>query len=121
MKHDVFLNGKTVDLVVLELKHVKKTDWYKWLNNQKLTTYTKQGYFPNTKEKQIKYFLDNVQKKKDLNKKIDDDKKLQLGIFDKKMKKLVGVISLFRFDYFAKCCEISILIGVLVGVVEGVD
>ena len=54
MKHDVFLNGKTVDLVVLELKHVKKTDWYKWLNNQKLTTYTKQGYFPNTKEKQLK-------------------------------------------------------------------
>ena len=96
MKHDVFLNGKTVDLVVLELKHVKKTDWYKWLNNQKLTTYTKQGYFPNTKEKQLKYFLDNLHKKKELN---------------KKTNKFVGVISLFRFDYFSRCCEISILIN----------
>ena len=57
MKHDVFLIGKDVDLIVLELKHVKKTDWYKWLNNQKLTTYTKQGYFPNTKHKQLKYFF----------------------------------------------------------------
>ena len=111
MKHDVFLNGKTVDLVVLELKHVKKTDWYKWLNNQKLTTYTKQGYFPNTKEKQLKYFLDNLHKKKELNKKFSEDKKLQLGIINKKTNKFVGVISLFRFDYFSRCCEISILIN----------
>ena len=38
------------ELIALEMKHVKNTDWYKWLNNQKLTTYTKQGYFPNTKK-----------------------------------------------------------------------
>ena len=50
MNHDIFLNGKLVDLIVLEIKHVKKTDWYKWLNNQKLTRFTKQGYFPNTKK-----------------------------------------------------------------------
>ena len=111
MKHDVFLIGKDVDLIVLELKHVKKTDWYKWLNNQKLTTYTKQGYFPNTKHKQLKYFLDNLHKKKELNKKFSEDKKLQLGILNKKTNKLVGVISLFRFDYFSRCCEISILIN----------
>ncbi len=111
MKHDVFLIGKDVDLIVLELKHVKKTDWYKWLNNQKLTTYTKQGYFPNTKHKQLKYFLDNLHKKKELNKKLSEDKKLQLGILNKKTNKLVGVISLFRFDYFSRCCEISILIN----------
>ena len=63
MKHDKFLIGKNVDLIVLELKHAKKTDWYKWLNNQKLTIYTKQGYFPNSKQKQIKYFLDYDRKK----------------------------------------------------------
>ena len=64
MKYDAFLVGKSVDLIVLEMKHVKNTDWYKWLNNQKLTTFTKQGYFPNTKQKQTKYFLDNIQKKR---------------------------------------------------------
>lgn len=111
MNHDIFLNGKLVDLIVLEIKHVKKTDWYKWLNNQKLTRFTKQGYFPNTKKKQLKYFLDNLHNKKELNKKIDEDKKLQLGILNKKTNEFVGVISLFRFDYFSRCCEISILIN----------
>jgi len=53
---DVFLPGKNVDLIILEMKHVKKTDWYKWLNNAKLTQFTKQGYFPNTKKKLSKYF-----------------------------------------------------------------
>ena len=98
MKHDVFLNGKTVDLVVLELKHVKKTDWYKWLNNQKLTTYTKQGYFPNTKEKQLKYFLDNLHKKKELNKKFSEDKKLQLGIINK---------TLHQVDEYVKISDLN--------------
>ena len=49
MKYDAFLVGKSVDLIVLEMKHVKNTDWYKWLNNQKLTTFTIQVYLPNTK------------------------------------------------------------------------
>ena len=111
MKYDAFLVGKSVDLIVLEMKHVKNTDWYKWLNNQKLTTFTKQGYFPNTKQKQTKYFLENIKKKKEINKKVGEDKKLQLGIINKKNKKFVGVISLFRFDYFSRCCEVSILIN----------
>ena len=110
-KYDVFLSGNLVNLIILELKHAQKSEWYKWLNSKSLTKYTKQGYFPNTKEKQIKYFIDSIIKKKDFNKKIPDNQKLQLGIVDKNNSKLVGVISLFRFDYFSRCCEISILIN----------
>jgi RimJ/RimL family protein N-acetyltransferase len=110
-KEDIFLSGKKVDLIVLKLKHAKNTDWYKWFNDQALTLYTKQGHFPNTKEKQIKYLLDFVVKKKDLEKKINENQKLQLGIVKKNKNKLLGVISLYRFDYSARCCEISIFIN----------
>ncbi len=110
MKIDIFLSGKIVDLIVLDKSHVKKTEWYKWMNNQRLTKFTRSGFFPNTQKKQIKYLIDNVINKKNFNKKFDEDKRLQLGILRKKNKKLVGVISLFRFDYFSKVCDISILI-----------
>ena len=76
-KYDVFLSGNLVNLIILELKHAQKSEWYKWLNSKSLTKYTKQGYFPNTKEKQIKYFIDSIIKKKDFNKKIPDNQKLQ--------------------------------------------
>ena len=32
IKFDTFLIGKLVDLVLLDEKVVKKTDWYKWMN-----------------------------------------------------------------------------------------
>ena len=84
MKIDIFLSGKIVDLIVLDKSHVKKTEWYKWMNNQRLTKFTRSGFFPNTQKKQIEYLIDNVINKKNFNKKFDEDKRLQLGILRKK-------------------------------------
>ena len=52
---DTFLEGSKVDLIVLDSKVVKNTDWYTWLNYQKNTELLETGKFPNTIEKQLKY------------------------------------------------------------------
>ena len=55
MKFDIFLKGKKVDLVCLNEDLIDKTDWYKWVNDQDLSKFLNQGFFPNTKESQKKY------------------------------------------------------------------
>ena len=62
MKFDVF-RGKNIDLVCITKKIVDRTDWYNWFNKKNLTKFTKQGYFPNTKLNQKKYFLDILSKR----------------------------------------------------------
>ena len=60
---DTFLEGNKVDLIVLDSKVVKNTDWYTWLNYQKNTELLETGKFPNTIEKQLKY-LDILKEEK---------------------------------------------------------
>lgn len=108
-KIDIFYKGRYIDLCVLNNYIVKNSDWYKWFNNKKLTKNTEQGVFPNFEKKQLLFLRDNIIKKKDFYKKVSEDKKIQLGIL--KNKKLIGVISLFRFDYRNSCCEISTVIN----------
>ena len=50
MKIDIFLSGKIVDLIVLDKSHVKKTEWYNWMNNQRLTKFTQKWFFSNTQK-----------------------------------------------------------------------
>ena len=54
-RYDVFLSGNSVNLIILELKKAKKSERYMWLNSKSLMRYTKQGYFPNTKEKKFRF------------------------------------------------------------------
>ena len=58
IKFDVFIKGKTVNLVSLTLNVVENTNWYNWFNDEETTYGMQQHYFPNNKEKQ-KYFLMN--------------------------------------------------------------
>ena len=64
MKFDIFLKGELVNLVVVNEKIMAKTDWYTWLNDQAITKYTKQGYFPLTKKEEIKKKLKNSESEK---------------------------------------------------------
>ena len=49
IKFETFLIGKLVDLVLLDEKIVKKTDWYKWMNfKERATDLLETGKFPNT-------------------------------------------------------------------------
>ena len=97
MKFDVFLEGKNIDLVCITKKIVDRTDWYNWFNKKNLTKFTKQGYFPNTKLNQKKYFLDNILSKK----------RVQVGVVNKKRNTLIGMMSLYNINYFDRTCDIS--------------
>ena len=50
MRFEIFLKGDLVNLVVVTENLISKTKWYTWLNDQIITKYTKQGYFPLTKK-----------------------------------------------------------------------
>ena len=108
-KIEIFYYGKNIDLCILNNYIIKNSNWYKWFNNKKLTKYTEQGVFPNSLKKQLIFLRENIIKKKDIFKRVQDDKKIQLGIV--KNRELIGIISLYRFDYRNRCCEISCVIN----------
>ena len=99
---DVFIKGTNIDLVVLTSEIVGQTNWYSWFNDEENTEYMQQHYFPNSKELQLKYFKEEIE---------GSDKKLQLGIYHKKDKILIGTISLNNIDFQHRKCEISGFIG----------
>jgi RimJ/RimL family protein N-acetyltransferase len=102
IQYDVFLEGKSVDLVLLTEEIVNKSNWYRWFNDPETTKYMQKGYFPNSKEDQLKF----------LKKEIDGNKtKLQVGILHKTDRVLIGLISLEKIDFLNRKCEIAGLIG----------
>lgn len=108
--HDVFLSDENVDLIILNENLAKNSDWYKWLNDKKITKFTNTGIFPNTSFEQLKYFKEKMASTKIIKKFEKTDRRIQLGIINSYSKKFVGVISLFRFDYIGRSCSISMLI-----------
>ena len=97
MKFDIFLKGKFVNLVVVNEKIMAKTEWYTWLNDQTITKFTKQGYFPVTKKEEVQYYKDTIKAKK----------RIQLGVIDKKRNKLIGMLSLYNINHIDGVCDIS--------------
>ena len=81
-----FLRGEYVDLVLLDEKVVKNTDWYKWMNYKENTDLLQTGKFPNTLSDQLNYVKNNIEEKKNilLNKKIK-----KLIFYVKKNKKIL--------------------------------
>ena len=61
---ETFIVGKNVDLIVINNTFIKDFSWHTWLNDQKITKLTKQGYFPLTKKEHLKYINDNILSKK---------------------------------------------------------
>ena len=104
-----FLRGVHVDLVLLDKNVVKKTDWFKWMNVKKNTDLLESGKFPNTLTDQLNYLKNNLETKKTIlsNKKIE--KKIQLGIVDKKTNLLVGMVATYGFNYFNRTCNIALI------------
>ena len=93
----IFYEGKYVELKVLEEKDIYESNWVGWFNNEKLCSQNGHHYFPNTVEKQKKFLLE-----------LDNDKKIQFGILDKKNRgEICGVISLQNIDYISRNAEIA--------------
>ena len=99
---DVFLRGKSIDLIALNEEVIENSNWYKWYNDEETTMFMQYHYFPNTKDLQKKYLLNEI---------LNNENKVQLGIFHKKNKILIGVISLNNIDYKNRECEISGMLG----------
>lgn len=102
IRYDVFLKGELVDLVVLTEEIAEKTNWYNWFNDEANMHYMQKHYYPNTKEEQIKFLKNDI---------IGNRAKVQLGIYHKKDKVIIGMISLNEIDFLNRKCSISGFIG----------
>ena len=109
IKFESFLNGELVDLVILDVKIAKKTDWYKWINHKENTNLLSVGKFPNTLNDQISYIKNKIETKKKILSKKKLSKKLQLGIVYKKTNTLIGMVAAYSFDYFNRTCHVSLI------------
>ena len=97
MKFDIFLEGRSASLICITKKVVEKTEWYNWFNKKNVTKFTKQGYFPNTKTNQKKYFLENILSKE----------RVQVGVINRKKNLLIGMMALYNINFFDRTCDIS--------------
>ena len=97
--YEIFLPGKSVNLVIIDSKLLKRNSWHTWLNDQKLTKYTKQGYYPLRRKEHEKYVEENIFSKK----------RIQLGIIKVSNFSLIGMISLYNINQLDQCASVSAL------------
>jgi|TARA_B100002052_G_C15812901_1_gene566750 hypothetical protein len=109
MKFETFIIGKYIDLVLLDEKVVKKTDWYTWLNYSENTEILSVGKFPNTLKKQLLYVRNQLAEKKNILKFDELENKLQLGVVEKKNNTLVGMVAAYDFNYFNRTCNVAVI------------
>lgn len=99
---DVFIKGELIDLVVLDEEVVERTNWYNWFNDEENMKFMQKHYYPNTRAMQLEFFKNEIE---------NNPNKLQLGIFHKKDKVLIGTVSLSDIDFLNRQCEIAGFIG----------
>jgi ribosomal-protein-alanine N-acetyltransferase len=76
-------------------------EWYKWFNDPYNTRFTSHGKFPNTKEKQTKFFEHITNSPSDL----------ALAMVIKKTHEHVGVIGLHNINWINRNAEVSLMVG----------
>jgi len=109
LKFETFINGEFVDLVLLDEDVAKNTDWWKWLNHQPNTKLLETGKFPNTLEKQLLYIKNELATKKEILSLKQVDKKIQLGVLEKKSNTLVGMVAAYNFNNISRYCDVSVI------------
>ena len=102
MKFDIFLKGKIVNLARVNKDVILKTNFYTWLNDQRVTKYTKQGYFPISRREELDYYEKNIKSKN----------RLQLGVINKKTNTLIGMVALYDINNHDGSCHITALFNV---------
>lgn len=98
MKLDIFIEGETIDLRIPTLEFAEKSDWYKWFNNPYTTQYLEHGIFPNTREKQTNFFLQ------------EQDKRLLL-IITNKQGVAIGTTTVANIDYKKSSAGLAIVVS----------
>ncbi len=99
--YDVFIPGEVIDLCVPSRDPWVIGQWYRWFNNQSVNRYLDHGIYPNTFEKQLRYYESLL----------TDSGRIVLLIKPKKKDYLVGVVSLSSINQFQRHCDIALVIG----------
>lgn len=98
MELDIFIEGETIDLRIPTLEFAEKSDWYKWFNNPHVTQFLEHGVFPNTRDKQIEFYLK------------EKDKRLLLLISDKDGA-IIGTTTIANINYKNSSCGLAIVLS----------
>ena len=88
------------------LRELRESDlegnWYKWFNDSEVTKYQNKKIFPNSKEKQEKYFSYLI----------DSNSDVVMAIIDSKSNSHLGNVGLHKIDWIHRSAELGIVIGV---------
>jgi len=101
MKHDIFIEGETVDLCVPTNNEDVIKRWSRWFNNHEITRYLSQGMYPNTVDNQKEYFNDIT----------NSNKKVLFLLKPKKYDNYVGVVSLSEVNHIQRQCTMALVVG----------
>ncbi len=89
----------------LYLRHPTRDDalgcWHEWLSDEETTRWLNMRYWPNSIEKQIKFF-ESLEESSD---------RMVLSIVDVDSDKHIGVCNLSQINWVHRYCEIAIIIG----------
>ena len=109
---DTFIRGETIDLCVPDEDSVKI--WYKWFNDLYTCEFLDQGIYPNTYEKQLKYWREMGPDRMCflVVPKFPEDK-CKLPIMSPKisLQKPIGVCSLSGINMYQRRCTFALVIG----------
>lgn len=100
MDLDIFICGETIDLCVPTLDFIRSNHLYRWWNNPIITRYLHSGAFPNTLEKQLKYYEENM------------NKDLLLLIADKNGE-IIGTASIMNICYLKQEAKLGLIFGAI--------
>ena len=99
-KPDLFIDGDGIYLRHLMEKDLKGR-WYDWLNDSVVTRYQNKGIFPNTLQKQRKYF-ESLQ---------GSSGEVVLAIVEKRTEKHIGNVGLHEIEWVHRHATLCIVIG----------
>jgi len=100
MKDIPFIKGNKIYL--RELRNADLTGpWFTWLNDSDVTTFQNKGIFPNTIEKQTKYYESLL----------NNTNEVVFAIIDEETQKHIGCVGLHRIDWVHRSAELGIVIG----------
>lgn len=93
-----FYEGETIELLIPTRADVEDSSWLDWFNSQKTSRFTQHALFPNTVEKQLKFF-DTLQ----------NENRLALLVATKGEQRICGTVSLSGIDFRRSSAAIAII------------
>ena len=97
---DAFVQGDGIYLRALTQGDLEG-NWYRWFNDPEVTYFQGQGYFPNSRENQARYY-ESMR---------DSDSDVLLAIIDAGTQKHIGNVGLHGINWISRTAELGIVIG----------